>query len=229
MNIGGFTEISTVDYPGEVASVVYVQGCNLHCPFCHNPTLVNRKENPLNEEEVLNKLYRASTNKIIADSIVITGGEPTIYGQELIDFIMKIKDWGYKIKLDTNGLHPETLKKTIIAGVDYVAMDIKTAIPHYPDLGKWCRVELITSINTLNMMPKGHAEFRHTCVNPFTTWLLEDFKECFRGICHPFYLQQARLDNVLNPQYVMKALDPWDVKKKIEDIGCVSDIRIRKL
>lgn len=132
MRIGGLQKFSLIDYPKKVAAVIFTQGCNFRCPFCHNPDLVlpEQYNNPISEEEVLAFLEK---RKGQLTGVVITGGEPTIH-KDLGDFLRKIKSLGYAIKLDTNGSDPESLEALVDGGlVDYIAMDIKTSLPRYSE------------------------------------------------------------------------------------------------
>lgn len=132
MRIGGLQKFSLIDYPKKVAAVVFTQGCNFRCPFCHNSDLVlpEQYNNPISEEEVLAFLEK---RKGQLTGVVVTGGEPTIH-KDLADFLRKIKTLGYAVKLDTNGSDPEFLKALVDGGlVDYIAMDIKTSLPRYSE------------------------------------------------------------------------------------------------
>ncbi len=133
MNIGGFQRFSLIDYPGKICAIVFTQGCNFRCPYCHNPELVNPKlfEAPIPEKEVLSFL---ANRRGKLDAVEITGGEPTLQ-PDLIDFIREIKDIGYLVKLDTNGSKPEILSKAIEDGiVDYLAMDVKAPLERYHEI-----------------------------------------------------------------------------------------------
>lgn len=154
MIIGGLQKFSLLDFPGQLAAVVFTQGCNFRCQFCYNPMLVrpasaNRQEvagklnniTSLAEDEVVEKgLPQISEDDLFdflsmrqgkLEAVVLSGGEPTIH-DDLPEFMIKIKQLGYKIKLDTNGTNPIMLKK-IIRGklVDYLAMDIKAPTGKY--------------------------------------------------------------------------------------------------
>ncbi len=116
-----------LDFPGRVSSVVFTYGCNLRCPYCHNPELVTEELNEellITEQEVFDHLDKRIN---VLDGLVITGGEPTVH-KDLLEFIKKIKHKFPKllIKLDTNGTFPDRLEKIIESGlIDYYAMDIK--------------------------------------------------------------------------------------------------------
>ena len=128
IQIGGLAKYSLVDYPGKVAAVVFTQGCNFRCPYCHNQGLLKSKVSSsrlLDQGLVLEFLYKRQKQ---LDGVVITGGEPTLQ-PDLVDFIDTIKSLGYLVKLDTNGSRPEVLREVIAEGlVDYIAMDIKASL-----------------------------------------------------------------------------------------------------
>jgi len=130
MQIHGFNKTTLLDYPGHLASTIFLGGCNFRCPFCHNASLVlTPADQPtIPEEEVFNTLKK---RKGIIEGVCITGGEPTLY-PGLVDFIKKIKDMGLLVKLDTNGNNPKMLKELVTQNsIDYVAMDIKNSKDKY--------------------------------------------------------------------------------------------------
>ena len=130
MKIAGLRKLTLLDFPGRVACVVFTNGCNFRCPFCHNASLVVPKGG---HEEITEEEFFAFLNKRrgILDGVVITGGEPTL-AHGLYEFIMAVKQAGYPVKLDTNGSFPKKLKPLLEAGLlDYVAMDIKTMPERY--------------------------------------------------------------------------------------------------
>lgn len=131
MRIGGLLKTSLIDYPGKIAAVVFTQGCNFRCFYCHNPELIASKEGVYSEKEILDFLGRRR-RKI--SGVVITGGEPTLQ-EDLPDFLKKIKEMGFLTKLDTNGSNPRMLRKLIEQDlVDYAAMDIKGPFSKYHDI-----------------------------------------------------------------------------------------------
>jgi len=159
MNFGGIQKTSLIDYPDRIATVLFTPGCNLRCPYCHNWRLVMNPPDPLlSEKEVLQIL---EDRKHFIDSVVITGGEPTIH-PDLPEFIQTLKEQGYKIKLDSNGLNPEMLKKCI-PHLDYIAVDVKTSPKLYPKLGTTNVDELIETIKLLKRNTIDY-EFRCTTV-----------------------------------------------------------------
>ncbi|HBR15703.1 MAG TPA: anaerobic ribonucleoside-triphosphate reductase activating protein [Candidatus Omnitrophica bacterium] len=133
MKIGGLLKFSLIDYPNKVAAVIFTQGCNFRCPFCHNPELVlpEKFQAPMAEEQVLDFLLKRRGQ---LEGVVVTGGEPTLQ-KDLLPFLKKIKDMGYQIKLDTNGSHPGVLREALQKKlVDFIAMDIKAPLEKYPQL-----------------------------------------------------------------------------------------------
>ena len=133
MHIGGMQKLTLLDYPGKVACTVFLSGCNLRCPYCHNPGLVlpDQINAPgIPEAEVFAFLEQ---RKGKLDGICITGGEPTLQ-PELPGFLEKLRELGYAIKLDTNGTYPGMLKGLLRDGIlDYVAMDIKNSPQRYAE------------------------------------------------------------------------------------------------
>ena len=124
MKLCGLQKTTLLDFPGHVAATIFTGGCNFRCPFCHNSDLLDiDAPASLSEDEVLSFLSRRTG---ILEGVAITGGEPTLQ-PDLDDFIKRIREFGYQIKLDTNGCRPDVLKKLCSDGlIDYVAMDIKT-------------------------------------------------------------------------------------------------------
>ncbi|MBQ7351413.1 MAG: anaerobic ribonucleoside-triphosphate reductase activating protein [Clostridia bacterium] len=128
MKISGLQKVSLVDFDGHISATIFTRGCNFACPYCHNSRLVKGIDDIIPENEVLEYLEK---RKNVLDSVVISGGEPTL-NPDLPAFIKEIKDMGYKIKLDTNGTNLSMLKNLIENQlIDYVAMDIKNSIEKY--------------------------------------------------------------------------------------------------
>ena len=162
MRIGHIQKTSLIDYPGKICSIIFTQGCNFACPYCHNPELVDpeRFVEPLAEEEIFSFLKKRSKQ---IDAVVITGGEPTIHS-DLVDFMVTIKGLGYLIKLDTNGSNPGAIENIIEKGiVDYIAMDIKSIPDKYSET---VRVPIDTDkiLSSIHTIMGSHVpyEFRTT-------------------------------------------------------------------
>ena len=198
-------DVNTQDYPAHVASIIYTRGCNLKCPYCQNPEIVLASASGcLGIYPVVKKLKK---NKLI-DSVVLTGGEPTVNEDFLYDLIREIKSTTkLKIKLDTNGTHPEALR-FLRGSVDYIAMDIKTSIDKYNLLGwgwkntPFLCIELVDSIDIIKRFYPDR-EFRTTCVSPFAEEIIT-WAGHLRG--EKLYLQEANMKRILNPEYKMRAM-----------------------
>ena len=194
MRIGGFHKLSVVDYPGKVAAVVFTQGCNFRCGYCHNPQLVcpSLFKAPIPEQYVIDHL-RKRQGKL--QGVVVTGGEPTLQ-KDLVDFIIKIKGLGFLVKLDTNGSHPKILAMLLSMGlIDYVAMDVKTAVAKY----KYCAPELIQESIQLIINSGVPHQFRTTMVKK--TCSVEDvhsIRQSIAGASHyvlqPFIASKDMID-----------------------------------
>lgn len=165
---GGLMKTTLLDFPGRVAATLFLPGCNMRCPFCHNASLVNGTCDGIPYDEVFAFLKKRAG---ILDGVCITGGEPTLYGERLTSLIKEIKELGYAVKLDTNGTHPELVRMLISNGlIDYVAMDIKTRITD-TDYQNICRRPIDTGriLESVALLKEGRTEyeFRTTLVREF--------------------------------------------------------------
>lgn len=136
MKIYGFQKTTLLDYPEHVAATIFTGGCNFRCPFCQNGGLVLMGEcgqaagtkGAIPEDEIFAHLHK---RRGILDGLCITGGEPTLQ-PDLEDFIRRVRELGYAVKLDTNGYRPKVLERLLGQGLlDYVAMDIKACRENY--------------------------------------------------------------------------------------------------
>lgn len=133
MRIGGLQKFSLIDYPGKVACVIFTQGCNFRCRYCHNPELVipERFCSVIPEEQIFKFL---KSRQQYLQGVVVSGGEPTIQG-DIIAFLEKIKQLGYLIKLDTNGSQPDILRQLIhLKLINCIAMDVKAPLDRYEEI-----------------------------------------------------------------------------------------------
>ena len=121
---------SMVDYPGEVVATIFTKNCNLRCEYCHNFALIDNDDESMTDKQAIQELVtKVDRSRGIITGVTITGGEPTVHGHRLTQLIVairKIMGAEFKIKLDTNGMNPDTLMECILAGVDYVALDYKS-------------------------------------------------------------------------------------------------------
>ena len=170
MRICGLQKLSMVDYPGKLAATVFTGGCNLRCPFCHNALLVTRLgESPaLAEDGILDFLEK---RRGLLDGVVLSGGEPLMQ-PGAADFLARVRDMGFAVKLDTNGFYPGVLKEILERHlVDYVAMDIKNRPEKY---GVTCGVadlDPTPAEESLKLLRDSGADFelRITLVREFHT------------------------------------------------------------
>ena len=192
MNIHGLQKLSLLDYVGTVACTVFFFGCNFRCPFCHNAPLVTEKPQPImNDEELLEFLKK---RKGILEGVAISGGEPLLQ-PELPELMKKIKELGYKIKLDTNGSVPDKLKSLISCGlVDRVAMDIKASPTLYPVATGIPNVDIgaIAESRDIIMSSNIDYEFRTTLVKGIHSETdVADMAKWISG-AKEYYLQQFK-------------------------------------
>lgn len=163
MKISGFQKLSLIDFPGKVACVVFTQGCLFRCGYCHNPELIpSSASRYIPEAEILDYLEK---NKRLLDGICITGGEPTLQ-KDLVDFIKSVKARGLDVKLDTNGIHPDTVALLLSENLlDYLAMDLKHTWDKYLEvikLGDQRTIEKCQKTFSLMQSSEIDHEFRTT-------------------------------------------------------------------
>lgn len=168
MRIGAIQKTTLLDYPGKLACTVFLPGCNLRCPFCHNAGLVLPEQiQPavITCEELLTFLSKR-VGKL--DGVCISGGEPTMY-PDLPELITSIRKMGFSVKLDTNGTNPQMLKFLLCNNLlDYVAMDIKNSPDRY--MQTCGGVDVFPSVKesaALLMSGTTEYEFRTTVCKPF--------------------------------------------------------------
>ncbi len=161
MKICGLQKVSMIDYPGKAACTVFLYGCNFRCGFCYNPDLVIREAPEEFSEEYILDFLKNRIGKL--DAVCITGGEPLMTLD--FDFVRKIRDLGFKIKIDTNGSFPDRLKEMIDLGlVDYIAMDIKNSKGCYSKTAG-ANVDINKIEESIKMIHDfGSYEFRTTIV-----------------------------------------------------------------
>lgn len=155
MIISGIIKSSLVDYPGQVACVLFVPGCNYNCFYCHNRSLIDGTHETLSLDSIRDFLIKRSK---VLDGVVITGGEPTIYA-DLIPSIRLIKNLGYKVKLDTNGSSPNVIQQLLEQNLcDYYAVDYKAPSGRYQEIcGKQADPGAV--LETIRLLASHHAAF----------------------------------------------------------------------
>ncbi len=227
MNIQGLIKTTLLDYPEHTACSIFTGGCNFCCTYCHNFEIVENRLPQISLDEIMSFL---KNRKKILEGVVISGGEPCI-NKDLPEFIEKIKNIGYKIKLDTNGAYPIMLKELLDKNLlDYVAMDIKAPL---------CKEKLMPIINVDNIDMESlkmsveilknssvDYEFRTTVTKEQLS--IDDLCEIshmIKGCTH--YIQPFKLsENVPNKtlsSYTKKELD--EILKTLKNINPKTYIR----
>lgn len=201
MKIGGIQKTSLLDYPDMLSAIIWTIDCNFRCPFCYNKNLVFGKAESIPEEEVLSFLKK---RKGLLEGLVISGGEPFLQ-EDLADFSKKVKNLGYLIKIDTNGMFPEKLKELINKKlVDYVAMDVKAPKEKY-NLLAGVKVDIPKIEKSIDIIKNDAPDYEFKTT--FAPGLLkkDDIVEIARWLegAERFYLQQFKN----NPPLVSSKLD----------------------
>ena len=191
MRIGGFNKLTTQDFPGNLACIIFTSGCNFNCDYCYNRDLVESKAPEISEDEIFSYLDKRGN---MLDGVVISGGEATIW-DDLIPFIEKVREYKLKIKLDTNGYRPDVIKELIDKKlVDYIAMDIKAIFNNYFKVinKKIDTNKILESINIIKKSKIDH-EFRTTLIKGMHT--IEDLDKMVDLIDDsPYYFQNFRME-----------------------------------
>jgi len=192
MLIAGFTPLSLVDFPGQACAVIFTQGCNLQCPFCHNRDLIPfENQTPLlSWEFVCNRL---EARKQLVSAVVVSGGEPTLQ-KDLPQILQDLRRREFRIKLDTNGTHPGRLRELLHEGlVDYVALDVKAPFDARMQ-GAMGRKDFACSVQeSLAILSRARVayEIRTTCHNEIDDQALYDMA-CQLPIKAKWVLQKCR-------------------------------------
>lgn len=191
MLIAGFQKLSMIDYPGKMSAMVFTPYCNMRCTYCHNFDILNGGPE-LDEAEIFAYLEK---RRDMLDAVVISGGEPTMR-PDLPDFIRRVRELGYLIKLDTNGINFNALRALIVEGlIDYVAMDIKAPFEKYSLITPiGCSEEQLRSIkDSARLLINGAVDYElRTTFAPQLS--VEDIGKLAKQIedCKKYYLQQYR-------------------------------------
>jgi len=176
LKIFGLQKMTLLDYPGHVACTVFLNGCDMRCPFCHNSELADGSAPPVMEDaELLGFLEK---RRGLLEGVAVTGGEPLLR-EENVELLRRIRDLGYPIKLDTNGTHPDRLRRVLEAGLaQYVAMDIKNSPERYGETIGLPGFDPARVRESVQLLLEGRVdyEFRTTVVAE-----LHD-EDSFRGI-----------------------------------------------
>lgn len=202
MDIGGLQKNSYIDFPGKISCVVFLRGCNFHCPYCHNPELIRQTPacpSPISADQLYAFL---KARRCFLEAVVISGGEPTLQA-DLPQLCAAIKSLGYPIKLDTNGSHPQMLRRLIEKElVDFIAMDIKTAPHRYHPVFHSGRLEsaIVESIGIIMNRAPAY-EFRTTCAEKVVSERIIDAIGRLIEGADRYVLQCCRSDILMNPNF----------------------------
>ena len=190
MKIFGLQKMTLLDFPGHVACTVFFGGCDMRCPFCHNAELLDGTAPAIMDDEEL--LAFLKKRQGLLDGVAFTGGEPLMQ-KDLPELTAKIRDLGYPVKLDTNGMHPERLelmmKKRL---VQYVAMDIKNGPERYAETAGLPEIDLAPVRESVSLLMNGETdyEFRTTVVAELhDDRSFEQIGQWIKGARH-YYLQK---------------------------------------
>lgn len=227
MNIIGQEKTSFIDFPKSICTVYFVEGCNFKCHYCHNAHIVNGEEEKISEDKIFDYLNK---RKKFLDGVCISGGEPTIY-KDLPSFIEKIKQLGYRVKLDTNGTNSDMVHKLISERyIDYIAMDVKAPLDKYNEIAN-SKVNISEIQNSIDIIMNGSIdyEFRTTLCRELL--LEEDILEIANMIkgAKLYYLQNYKYrDSVLNKNIKMTSYNQEELegfREMIKDY--IKEVKIR--
>lgn len=218
LKIGAFQKNTLIDFPGVVASLVFTQGCNFRCPYCHNPSLIPGQPDSLQKTypqtdtlidpgEIFSFLKK---RKGLIDGVTITGGEPTLQ-TGLEPFCFRLKNMGLKVKVDTNGSRPDVIENLIKRKLlDFIAMDIKSNQAGYKYLtgeqkSECFNFKMLSKSIRLIIKKAPAYEFRTTCIKPFISIeIMAEIGEMIRG-ASSYVLQHCSQNvNMLNPAFFQK-------------------------
>jgi len=207
MIIGGFSKKSLIEYKNKISCIVFTQGCNFKCPFCHNPELIPFTDSSEDEEKIFEYLKKYED---WIDAVAITGGEPTLQS-DLFEFIKKVKNMGFLVKLETNGSNPMVLKKLIENNmIDFFQMDLKS-IASSEEYNKLSGIEsdiekIKQSVNFI-INSGVEYEFVTTAIPGYhDDNIIKKIREGFGIIPSNHRIQKYRDDHVYNREGVKKLI-----------------------
>ncbi len=226
MIVHGLQKLTLLDYPGKVACTLFTGNCNFSCPFCQNSGLVlhPQEENVIADEDLWAFLDR---RKGILDGVCVSGGEPTLQ-TDLADFLYRLKEMGYLVKIDSNGQKPDVLKKLVGEQlVDYIAMDVKNCKERYGETVGISGFSVDKVSESIAFLLEGNVdyEFRTTVCRELHS--RENLRELVEWIapCRRYYLQQYKeSDNVIRPGFTAYSDDEMkEIADELrEKLACVT-------
>ncbi len=220
MKIGGLQKVSLIDYPGKISAIIFTQGCNFRCPYCHNPELVEKTlYRPCLPEKDILEFLASRRGKL--DAVTITGGEPTLQ-EGLIPFIGRIRTMGFCVKLDSNGSRPDVLEHLVQERLlDFIAMDVKAPAAKYANaVHAAVSFDVIRESIRLILKSGLDHEFRTTVVSSRLSGaeILEISREIAGA--QRYAIQKFQPVRTLNKKYLSETSYPDEVllniKKQLE-------------
>lgn len=221
MKISAWQKASFIDYPGNASTVIFTSGCNLNCGYCHNPEL-KTAGGKISEKEIFDYIDYINNGRKLIDGVVISGGEPTLQ-PDLLDFIVKIKDRGLAVKLDTNGSNPDVLKMLLKQQtIDYLAMDIKGPLNLYDKItGAEVNLKDIKkSIRIASKFPD--YEFRTTITpvyeNEKPRWMMpEEIEQIAKLIYDWTAIRENNWTEIKEPKYFLQKFIARDKAEMLDE------------
>ncbi|MBE0431897.1 anaerobic ribonucleoside-triphosphate reductase activating protein [candidate division WOR-3 bacterium] len=201
--IRAMIETSLIDWDGKLTTVLFFDKCNFMCPFCQNwDLMLNSEKFPLIEWRDIERKLLARKKWI--DGVVLTGGEPFVYGEEVLSVSRGVKAMGFLLKIDTNGSYPDALQELISKDlVDYVAMDIKAPLDERYNEAAGRNIDIKKIERSVRLLMEGRVnyEFRTTCVpGMINEGTLGEIGERIRG-ARTWVLQQYVPENAYDEKY----------------------------
>ncbi len=215
--IRGFQGVTLLDFPGRVASLIFLGGCNFRCPFCHNPGLVlpqllSRGEG-YSQDHVLGEVAR---RRKLVKGVVISGGEPTLQEELLVELLREVRELGLATKVDTNGSNPRVLSRLLEEGlVDVVALDLKTSPGKYPLATGGGEFTPVAESLEILREKAPHYVLRTTLVPGLVDSRdMEELASLVQGVPE-YHLQPFSGKVTLDPQYTGMAAYPPEVMEEL--------------
>lgn len=224
MYIGG-TVISSVEFHGNMSLVIFMSKCPLACKYCHNVELL--EDNTEWSFEKVKEEIDSSADFL--DAIVISGGEPLVQTDAVIEILKYVREIGLKTKLDTSGIYPDNLKEILdLHLLDFISLDIKTVFSKYRKItGANVGFNVKKSMELINEYPDVHLEARTTYVPTLVS--KKDIHNIVDEIEADIYtIQQFRNKNVLDPALEkVENPNPHDLIKLAEEIKPYFDGQVK--
>jgi len=218
--ISGIVDLSTIDFPKKASAVIFLHGCNMKCPYCHNLKHILQHRKEMTIEELFKDI-----DFLFADAIVISGGEPTLQKDAVIEIARYAKKNNLPVKIDTNGTHPEVIEELVKNDlVDYVAVDVKCRFDRYREFVK-CKEsgeEIKNKILKIIDICKRHNTFIE-CRTTFVPKVMdeEDIREIAKTVknCDLYAIQQFEPKDAYDDEFKKLPMPKENELKKLGKIA----------